>query len=329
MNRSSATKLKVARKESLCRRVVFVDGLARSGKGLVLRILSHLKGGQHWQLHGSIQNLCYAHFLGSVTTEFAAGYVQCIVEENTYNWIVGRNLNTRASDDSCIYKAANADEFIRRAAEPDGWAAVEKFRGDGLFPVFDLHSTLRSAPLIFEALPWAEYVHIVRHPVEQAYRWHARGWGVREIEDPLSFDLLIETSEGRVPWYAVDWAGQFLGLEPMERVVEGVLRLREDDERGYQALGEKQKQVLRVCFEHLVFDPDPVVARISDFLRASVLSPMRAMLSEERCPRPNDLEARRKTFDEVAKAIPTAAAERLHRAAKAYEERWAMPSIVP
>jgi len=329
MNRAAAVKLKVARKESACGRVVFVDGLARSGKGLVLRILSHLKGGQHWQLQGSIQNMCFAHFLGGVTTEFAAGYIQCIVEENTYNWIIGRNLNTRASDESCIHRAADAGEFIRRASEPDGWAAVEKFRADGLFPVFDVHSTLRSAPLMFEALPWAEYVHVVRHPVELAHRWHARGWGVREIEDPLSFDLLIETPEGLVPWYAVDWAGRFLGLKPMERVVEGVLRLHADDDRGYQALGDKRKQVLRICFEHLVFDPDPAVAEISAFLKAPALAPMRSMLAEERCPRPNDLDARRRTFDEIAKQIPADAAARLHRAAKAHEARWSLPTIVP
>jgi hypothetical protein len=267
--------------------------------------------------------------MGAVNTEFAAAAIRSLIDEHTYNWIIGRNLNTRLSDESCIYRAADARDFVRRSTDSDGQEAVDRFNAEELFPVFDLHSTLRSAPLMFKALPWASYVHIVRHPVEQADRWHARGWGIREAEDPLSFDVVVETEFGPVPWYAADWAEAFLALEPMERTVEGVLKLQGEDRAGFESLGDEKDRVLWICFEQLVFETDFTIGQISAFLDAPGLPQMRAMLTAENCPRENDLDTRRRTFDRIASLISADAAERLHRAAKAHEQRWSLPSIVP
>lgn len=322
--------MKLAIKKSVCNRVVFADGLGRSGKHVVLRILSHLEGGEQWRGLASIQTMCYVHFLGGIKSDFAAGYIQNIVEENTYYQIIGRSLNTRLDDASCIYKAADPGDYIRRSVAADGWEAVERFRRENRFPVFVVHNVLASATLMFEALPWAEWLHVVRHPVDLSHRRHARGWGVRETEDALSFNTVIDTPHGQVPWYAAEWAERFQGLNPMERAVEGVLYLHESDERGYQALNDKQRsQIHRFCFEDLVFKTEEAVAGISRFLKAPALKPMTAMLFEERCPRANDLQARRAIFDEVAAEIGSETAERLHKSAMAYEEKWGQESIVP
>lgn len=317
-------------KKPICGRAVFVDGLARSGKSLIGRILCHLEGGEQWQGHATVQNMCYFHHLGGVPADVATCFIHNFTEENTYYRIIGRNLNTRSGDMSSIQKSADATTYHQRAKSPDGMEAVERFKKGNRFPVFQVHSVLRSASLVFGALPWSEWIHIMRHPVEQAHRWHARGWGIREVEDPLSFGLTFDTPNGRVPWYAVDWADLFFSLNPMERAVETTLRLQEEDEQGYLALSqEQQKQIHRLCLEYLVFDPGPAVDAISEFLKAPVLGQMKEMLAEERCPRPNDPDARRGVFKEVLSGIKPEMGERLRHAAGRYDERWGHESIAP
>ena len=153
---------------------------------------------------------------------------------------------------------------------------------------------------------------------------------MRETEDALYFGVVLDTPHGPTPWYAAEWAERFHGSNPMERAVEGVLYLQDADKRGRRALNDAQRtQVHRFCFEDLVFRTDDVVEGLARFLDAPVLEPMKAMLSEERCPRADDSQARRAIFDEVAAAIDPETAERLHRSAKAYEKRWGQDSIVP
>ena len=310
--------------------MVFVDGLARTGKGLMGRILSHLEGGEQWQGHGTVQNMCYLHHQGGVATDVAASFIFNIIEENSYYRIIGRNLNTRYGDMSSIHKSANPDIYLHRTEGPEGFDAIEPFLQENRFPVFQIHSVLRSASLMFEALPWSEWIHVMRHPVEQAHRWHARGWGTRELTDPLSFSLTFDTPHGPMPWYAADWAELFHSLTPLERAVEGVLRLQEEDEQGYQALSRKQQgQIHRICFENLAFHTEPTIDAISKFLKAPVLEPMMEMLAEENCPRPNNQEARRAVCEDTMGEINPELAERLYQAARNYEERWGQDSIIP
>lgn len=279
---------------------------------------------------GSIQHMCYLHYLGGVPKDVASSFIHNLIEENSYYRIIGRNLNTRHSDMSSIQKSVDPDAYFRRAKGPEGLEAIETFRQENRFPVFQIHNVLRSASLIFDTLPWAEWIHVMRNPIEQAHRWNARGWGTRELNDPLSFDPIFNTPYDPVPWYAVEWAEHFLSLNPMERAVEGVLRLQEEDELSYSALSKKQQsQIHRLCFESMVFNPEPTVEGISNFLEAPIKEPMMAMMAEENCPRPNDIKARRAVFNEVKAEINPELAERLFQAARNYEERWEQESSVP
>lgn len=56
---SSTTAVGHAPKVPVCRRVAFVDGLARRGKFPICRILSHQNGGKHWQYQATIGQMCY------------------------------------------------------------------------------------------------------------------------------------------------------------------------------------------------------------------------------------------------------------------------------
>lgn len=315
--------LRYASKNPVCARMVFVDGLARCAKFLTCRVLSHLKGCEHWQYPVAIEHMCYLVYLDGIDDAVAAPFVQFIAEEHAYNRMIGRFLNTRADDASSIFKCPDHAEYLRRAAAPGGMEAVERFNGANRVAAFQSHNAMAAGPFLFKALPAARMVHICRHPVDQAYKWIERGWGRREIEDPLSFVPLVEVEGKTVPWFARDWAGEYLAGNPAERAVDSVIFLQEADEKGLARLDAAQAgNVHRIVLEKLVTEPEPVIAGIAGFLDCPQHDAMNAMLREERVPRVLDRRDRQRMFREIAAQAAADKAGSLLAASRAFERRW-------
>jgi hypothetical protein len=319
------SSIKYAQKEPLCERVVFVDGLARCAKFLTCRVLSHLKHGEHWQYPVAVEHMCYMVYLGVIDTEVAMPFVQLMVDEQTYNRIIGRFLNTRFDDASSIFQSPDYAQYILRSVSPRDEVAVEKFKGEGRFPIYQSHNAMASGSFLLKALPESQIVHISRHPVDQVYKWQERGWGQRETEDPLSFVPIVEAPGGPVPWFAHDWSESYVSANPMERVVDSVLFLQQADEKGIASLNSEQSNRLhRITLEHLVTTPEDVVAGISAFLQSEPHELMNAMLLEERVPRVLDRSARQRMFREIDDTCSKDRIERLLDESRAFEARWGL-----
>ena len=314
------------RKTPLYERIVFIDGLARSGKSLVGRIVSHFKGGEQWQCQTSIEMMCYLNALGQINDTSSASFIQFAVEANTYNQIIGRYLNTRPSDLSSIYNSPDPEAVLKRAQTEDGMVAVNRSNLEKRFSVFQLHSTLMASGLLLEAVPTAKIIHLNRHPVDLAYKWFQRGWGKREPTDPLSFVPIIKTADGVAPWFAQGWERKFLNGNHLERIIDSVVYLNDWDDRGYSALDKKKKQnIFRFALEDLFTTPDAVVENIGKFLETDPRREMGAMLLEERCPRDAPLKERQSMFEEIIESVSPDHEQRLLTASRAYESRWSLP----
>ena len=321
------TSFQYTRKPPVYERIVFIDGQTRAGKSLVGRIVSHVEGGEQWRSHVSIESMCYLHALGQIDESAAAPFLQYVVEEYTYNQIIGRYLNTRQSDLSSVYRSPDPDAILNRAKVEDGMAAVERFEKEKGISAFQIHSALMSSSLVLRALPAAKILHINRHPVDLVYKWYQRGWGERETNDPLSFVPVLETPAGVVPWFAQGWEEAFVQGNHFERIIDSILHLTDWDDRGYDALDEKQKQqIFRFTLEDLVTSPETVVEQMSSFLGTTPRAEMEAMLLEERCPRELHVSDRQEMFLEIKETISPEHAERLSSASRDYEARW---SIAP
>ena len=114
----------------------------------------------------------------------------------------------------------------------------------------------------------------------------------------------------------------------MERALDGVIFLQAADEDGIDALSEQQKKRLhRIILEHLVTEPDRVVAGIAGFLRSEPHESMTDMLLEERVPRVLDPGERRRMFDEIAESCADEKVQRLVSASRTFEERWGLDPL--
>jgi hypothetical protein len=316
-------------KEPISKHIAFVDGISRSGKQLTCRVISFLNGGDHYIYDLNIEHMCHLYFVGGIRAELAAAFIQMSTNATIYDRIIGRNLNLRQDDASCILKAAQPKNMLQRVTSDAGIEALDCFNNENRMPVFHLHNAMPSIDMLIKAYPNLKMVHVSRHPIDLAYSWVKRKWGTRELSDPLSFIPIINSKNGPVPWFAFGWAEEFLEGSNAERALMSVLLLADEDEKGYQKLSPIQQSNHIFCFplEQLFFEPKTVVANIETFFDREADKNMDQMLVTERCPRSHVRGVRQQRFDELKQSLSPRSIERLDAAALAYENRWGLVSF--
>ena len=316
-------------KEPISKHIAFVDGIIRSGKQLTCRVISFLNGADHYIYDHNIEHMCYLYFVGGIRAELAAAFIQMSTNATIYDRIIGRNLNLRQDDASCILKAAQPENMLQRTTRESGIEALECFNEENRMPVFHLHNSMPSIDVLIKAYPNLKMVHVSRHPIDLIYSWVKRKWGMREVSDPLSFCPIIKSENGPVPWYAFGWAKEFLEYSEVERALMGVLLLADEDEKGYQKLSPIQQRnyIFRFPLEQLFSEPKTVVANMEIFFDRKADKNMDHMLITERCPRSYVKEVQKQHFDELKQSLSPRFIERLDAAALAYENRWGLVSF--
>ena len=282
--------------------IIFLDGVSRSGKKLNCRLLTQFDGIEHFNYISGVENVCYIHFLGQIDTRNTARFIRLNTDEAIYDRIIGRRINTRISDESSVFRTPDPAEYVRRSTAPDGPAAVDGFRKSGRVQLFHTHSVLPFAGVIFEAFPDARFIHVGRNPIDITEDWLRRGWGERWTGDPLNFSVAAESDDGVVPWFAVDWAADYLEMTPSERCIRSVLTLQDMERQALAAMTPtQQSQVLQYRLEHLLVDPRAVIDRIAAFTGYGPGDSMDAFLVSERLPNPALLEARAENIKRIGK----------------------------
>ncbi|MBO6948126.1 MAG: hypothetical protein JJ855_09115 [Rhodospirillales bacterium] len=318
----------LAAKPPVTDNMLFVDGISRSGKKLTCKIVSHLEGVDYFQYISLIENMSYLWHLGNIDLETAARLLKFNIDEFTYNRAIGRNLNTRRSDETSVYKAYDADAILARADAPDGAGAMAAYNDAGRKTLYHTHSVLAFVDVVFEAFPGMKFIHIDRHPIDIAEDWFRRGWGDRWAVDPLAFSVIADSEFGPVPWYSVGWAREYSEMTPAERCVAGIVHLQTGDRRRLDTLdADRRRQVHQFAFEHLIEDTHSVIGRLASFVGTEPHGKMAALLKAENCPSPIPADMRRNNLEKLkADSAPTVI-DSLLEASDAYEKKWGLDPV--
>ena len=312
-----------APKPHLVERLLIVDGLGRSGKKLTCKIVSHLQGVEYFQYQSMIEKIAYMWGLDRLDQNDAARLLQVGTEEIIYNRAIGRNLNTRPSDDTSVSHSPDPDTYFNRSTHPDGAAAVDRFNLEGRVSLFYTHSVAQFIDVLFDAFPYLKFVHVARHPIDIAEDWFRRGWGERQGVDPRVFGLMINTDSEPVPWHAADWPEAYKTMRPAERCVESVVRLQRAADAKLDSLPtDRRHQVHRLAFENLLTDTDVQIAALAGFIDTQPEPKMHDLLAREKCPVSSATKMRAGNLKKLEAECSPDVIERLLEAAGLYERRW-------
>ena len=284
--------------------LVLIDGFSRSGKFLLGHLVGAMTGLEFMQNPLMLETALYLTRLNKLDPDTARILVQTDIDMNTYNMAIGRGLNGRINDSSCIYKAVDFGRFLARTTVDDPDSLIDDFQQKNLLPLYIGHECLCNGQTLFYIYPDVRMINIQRDPLLLIMSWYRRGWGKRWGVDPKSASIAFRTESGPAPWFAVDWVPEYAALGEMDRVVKSIEALSQYAKREYEALTSKQKsQVHFVAFDDILSKPSDVIAGISRYLGRTPHASMGAILAREGVPKIIDVNQRDLLIKEIRSAM--------------------------
>ena len=139
------------RRSNLVNEFVLVDGLGRSGKGMIGHILASMDRVEKVRLDLGYDTCHRLHRLGKITHDAAVCMLKIEADLGLYNNYIGREVNFRFKDMSGIWANTRPITYIRRLFSEEGAPAVQRIRQER--PIFQSlsHDALQSAILFFDA----------------------------------------------------------------------------------------------------------------------------------------------------------------------------------
>ncbi len=87
--------------------VLLVDGITRTGKFFLAKIVSEFKEIEFFQYLQVLEQVPYIYGIGGMHKDAAIALIKSTVDYGVYNQILGRNLNHRVLDRSSIFNSIN------------------------------------------------------------------------------------------------------------------------------------------------------------------------------------------------------------------------------
>jgi hypothetical protein len=264
--------------------VIVVDGLWGVGKTAVTSVIGAMKDVEKMKLDHVHEYVCTMHHLGKMSDDATRFMLLTYVDIDQYSNLIGREVNFRPSDASGTKNTPGSTlKYLRRLFADDGDQIVEQIQSRNIAHHVVSHQVLPVGEPLFEAFDRRlKMVHIVRHPVHLARYWndYLRD-SLRHREFTVSFDVHGE----KVPWWAAEWAEEFVGMGTMDRALASISHL-------YDLLISRFEQhrddprLLVVSFEDVVMRPQTTFPRIAKFLGRELSRKTDKILARERIPRP-------------------------------------------
>ena len=286
-------------KIKLVENVVFIDGLTRTGKFFLGKLISSFNNMEYFQYQFIMDYIVYMARLGSITEDGIISLLRGVIDQSSYDRAIGRNLNLRSGDRSSLKNSWNLESYLSRASgDVDRKKIVENLSRNSYSYPYVTHNNLSNARILIKAFPKLKMIHLIRNPIDLVYSWSQKGYGIKKIKNRLDvfkvgLNPSISGRSGPVPWYAVYIDDNYIKLNQMDRIIISIITLMKLCIKEYNKLNKKQKsRIMFVKYESLVENTYEEMDNIGDFLKKTKNDDYKRIINLENCPNVIDIEKR-------------------------------------
>lgn len=284
-------KVQIVRDQVLAKDIVMVDGMSKSGKSLILPLISSFSNGELPQFDHIFEYLATLYYFGKMDRQAAESLIKLYADFDLYNVMIGRNTNFRRTDDSSAFKNLLEKRQKARSVGPEGDIVVRKIQKRNPLLVLMVHYIFQANDIFFSALGerLKLYIMLLRHPALLVKAWDVRKWNERFNRNPRDFQICIDVNRKKVPWFAAEDPEYYLSLGSLERSIYVVHLFTENIERQYKRFSQAIKEkIMFVPFEPFVMNPIPYLKQISRKTRSQMSLFTHRMLKRVNLPRALD-----------------------------------------
>lgn len=298
--------LRIVRDQSLANNIVIVDGLSKSGKSLVMPLISSLSKGELPQFDHIFEYIATFRHLGNIDYHAAASLIKLYVDLDLYNVMIGRNTNFRKKDDSSAFANLLEERQRKRLTDPDGEIVIRQIQKRNPILVLMVHYIFQASDIFFDALGkrLKLYIMSVRHPAWLVEGWGERNWDERFNKNPRDFQICVNVNGKKVPWFANKDPDYYLSLGPLEQSIYVVHLFIKNIEQHYNRLSPRiKKKIMFVPFELFMATPVSYLRQIAKRTGSALTNFTRSVLKQVNLPRRFDIEEIRDKRNQISRML--------------------------
>ena len=300
--------------------ILLADGVTRSGKFLLGKVLSGFNGVEFLQYNSALEQIPYIYGSNNIEENAGIALLKSIVDYSVYDRYLGRNLNMRVSDRSSIFNSPIFDEYLKRQyIDKSDTEVVRYMSSSSIRHLFVTHNILANIDILMKAYTDISVIHIVRNPIDLVYSWYKKGYGKINPEGVLRMNPDINIFDTTLPWFAKDWECSFSELSEVDIVIKLIKSIYDCIDNKLNNLSDlERKQILIIKYEDLILNTDKTIRGIGDFLNITYSSKLDEILVREKCPNTSTIDNHDKKSLLVFKQATTKYAEILKSMEKKY-----------
>ena len=276
--------------QSLAKDIVLIDGFSSSGKSLIGPIFGYLERSEQWQVDDFYEYISILNYLGEVSSESLSALIKVNADKLLYNLSLGRNVNFRATDLSSPYYDNLQDLYLQRLNKKEGDSvSKEIIKYNPILPL-NIHNMFGYSRALFDGFGdrLKLYIIMLRDPFVLIGEWHNRGWVNRLGSDNREFTLCINYNGNSIPWYALEYADQYLMSTDFEKAILTVYNLYNRIFKMYRNLTPKEKKkIMVIFFEDFELYPEGYINKICHTLNTKKSENFQYILQKLSLPKKN------------------------------------------
>ena len=319
--------------------IIVVDGFWGGGKSVVTSIIGSMARVEKKKVEHVYEYVCIAHSTGKMNTDAASAFLKIYADLSQYNNLIGREVNLRWSDDSGLRNNPGSLTYLKRLFHPGGDGIADQISERNLALLIASHELISVSDLLYESYgSRLKLVEVVRHPVHLFN--NVRDYTAK-FERTREFTLSFEVSGVKVPWFAADWADEFVSSSITDRALLSIARMQSEMFSSIDSINAAQKPLLVLSFENTVLQPEDSIEKLEVFLNRPRTPRTNRVLRQQNLPRKqisagkatssfsftsNSASSEHETYTEIFKEIEArgslSAINEFRSAVNAYNLRW-------
>jgi len=263
--------------------IIFIDGLWGSGKSVLGPIVNGMERVEMFKLEMIYEYISIMRHLNQITPEAATFFLQSYADDSQYSNSIGRHINLRWGDQSGFMNNPKKIRTISRLFGGEGEYKINEINKDNIALHIMPHMIMLAPDPIFEAYgERLKLIEIVRHPLYMVKHWF---YYLERFESTKELTVSINHKGEKVPWFALEWADEFVEANLMDRVLISLIKLSLWLDESIQKTIAKGHKILVLNFESLVLSPQEPLEKLGDFLGRSHHPNLRSIMRKEKIPR--------------------------------------------
>ena len=199
-------------------KLVLIDGFSGSGKILVAELLKAIKNTEIVKLETSFDHLPIIFNRGKIEKSAAISLLKTIFDKHVYYTNIGREINLRRKDLTFALNHPNKFKYLSSMfGNPlNDDLITDQLSPKQIFP-FMVHMSTFSNTLFEDGFHNINILYILRDPlfILETYSSYLN----RISFDPREFTPKVNYNEKDIPWYAEEWAEEYLRINNTEKSI--------------------------------------------------------------------------------------------------------------